>query len=416
MKPKVETSLNKMILLILIAFMILPFSINIIGISLSKICTIIIAMIFIYLFVTRKDDIVNILKNKFILFNIAFALIIAISILHNFRTTKFNDLYEILKYIIFPIVTIIIIDICKDKNNYLFLLKTISIVLIVISIFGIIQYFNPFSINELYIKSYAPTQYETLVNDYPSPRIVGTKANPSVYGLLMSIGTYFNLLYFKNTKNKKDKILTIISIILCIINLMLTLTRTIQIAFMASVIIYILCNVWLKKGLKKAVIAMICTILIIVLILCILPQSLTWRLVQVLDISNATSWILRTEKWSEYSEVIQKEWLVGIGPVKNYVDTIGYVDSEIVQVALQYGILGLMIYVIMLLSPLYLYAKNKKYKNLIRFYPSILTIIIVNNISNTSLILFDTAIGIYMLIGLLFVRIEEKENEEKCNI
>lgn len=416
MKPKIETNLNKIILLILIAFMILPFSINIIGISLSKICTIIIIMIFIYLFVTRRDEIVNILKNKFILFNIAFALIIAISILHNFRTTKFNDLYEILKYIIFPIVTIIIIDICKDKNNYLFLLKTISIVLIVISILGIIQYFNPFSINELYIRSYAPTQYETLVNDYPSPRIVGTKANPSVYGLLMSIGVYFNLLYFKNTTNKKDKILTIISIVLCIINLMLTLTRTIQIAFIASVIIYILCNVWLEKGLKKAVIAMICTILIIVLILCILPQSLTWRLVQVLDISNATSWVLRTEKWSEYSEVIQKEWLVGIGPVKNYVDTIGYVDSEIVQVALQYGILGLMIYVIMLLSPLYLYVKNKKYKNLIRFYPSVLTIIIVNNISNTSLILFDTAIGIYMLIGLLFVRIEEKENEEKCNI
>lgn len=416
MKQRVEFNLNKIILIMLVIFMILPFSINIIGISLAKTFTILLVLVFIFIFYKNKEELLNILKNKFIILNIIFAFTIALSIIFNFRMMKFNDLFEIVKYFIFAMIAMLTIKICKNKENYLFLLKTISIVLILISIFGIVQYFNPFSINEMYIQSYAPTQYESLVNDYPSPRIVGTKSNPAVYGLLMSIGVYFNLLYLKNATSKKDKILTIMSIILCIINLMLTLTRTIQIAFIASVIIYILCNVWLEKGPKKAVIAMICTILVIVLILCILPQSLTWRLVQVLDMSNATSWILRTEKWSEYSEVIQKEWLVGIGPVKNYVDTIGHVDSEIVQVALQYGILGLMIYVIMLLSPLYLYAKNKKYKNLIRFYPSILTIIIVNNISNTSLILFDTAIGIYMLIGLLFVRIEEKENEEKCNI
>lgn len=411
MRQKIETSLNKIILLILIIFMILPFSINIMGVSLAKICTIILILIFVYLFITRKDEIVVAFKNRFILFNILFALIVAISIIYNSNSMQFNDLYEILKYMLFSMVSIIIINICKDKSNYLFFMKTISIALIVISIFGIIQYFNPFSINELYIKSYAQTQYETLVHEYPSPRIVGTKANPAVYGVLMSLGVYINLLYFRNTKIKKEKILIVISIILCIINLILTLTRTIQIAFMISIIIYILCNVWIKKGFKKALIAMLSTILGICLILCILPQSLTWRLVQVLDISNATSWILRTEKWMEYSEIIEQNLLFGIGPVKNSLEEIGYVDSEFVQITLQYGLIGLIIYVVMLLTPLYIYFKDRRYKNLIRFYPSLLTIIFINNISNTSLILFDTAIGIYVLIGLLFIPEQERENE-----
>lgn len=413
---KISLNLDKIILIILIILMILPFSIDILGISLAKICTVLLVLIFIYLFIKKKDEMLTMFKNKFILLNMAFALSIALSVLINFKTTHFNDFYEIAKYIIFAITTLIVICICKERSNYLFFLRTISIVLIVISIFGIIQYFNPFSINELYIKSYAPTQYETLINDYPSPRIVGTKANPSVYGLLMSIGIYFNLIYWQNIKNKKEKILIIASIVLCVINLMLTLTRTIQIAFIVSLVVYILINVWLKKGFKKAMIAMIGTILLIIIILCILPNSLTWRLTQVLDLSNATSWILRTEKWSEYSEIIGQNLLFGIGPVKNNLEEIGYVDSELVQTTLQYGSIGLIIYIVMLLSPLYIYFKDRRYKNIIRFYPSLLTIIFINNISNTSLILFDTAIGIYALIGLLFIPEQEIENEEKYNI
>lgn len=413
MKTKVENRMNKMILIVLVILMVLPFSIDILGISMSKISTILLILIFCYMIFRKKNDVLLILKNKFVLFNIAFSISIALSILSNYKTMLFNDLYEILKYIIFAICTVIIISVCKDKSNYMFLLKVISITLIAISIFGIIQYFNPFSINELYIKSYAPTQYKTLTNDYPSPRIVGTKANPSVYGMLMSIGVYFNLLYCKSSKNKNEKILAIVSIALCVINLMLTLTRTIQIAFMVSIIIYIFANVWIEKGFKKALIAMLCAILLLAIILCLLPESLTWRLVQVLDISNTTSWVARTEKWSEYVELIKQNLLLGIGPVKNYVADIGYVDSELIQVVLQYGILGIIVYIIMLLSPIYVYLKNKRYKNIISFYPSILAIIIINNISNTSLILFDTAIGIYMLIALLFIEAEPKEENNK---
>lgn len=412
-------NLNKLILIILILLMFLPYSINILGISLTKIVTILIVLIFIYLAVIKKEEIKKILINKFIIFNFVFCLMILLSLMVNYDTVMFNDLYEISKYIIFTMITIIIMYICNKKENYLFLLKTISIILILVSIFGIIQYFNPFSINELYIKSYASTQYETLVNDYPNPRIVGVKSNPSVYGLLMSLGVFFNLLYMKISNTKG---LALISIFLCIINLMLTLTRTIQIAFICAIIVYILINVWIKKGWKIALLAMLISIFAIIILLIFLPDAITWRLTQVLDLSNATSWISRTNKWKDYLDIIKQNIWFGIGPIKNNIQTLGYVDSELIQFILQYGITGFISYVLMLLSPFFIYLKNKNYKKILQFYPSLLVIIIVNNVSNTSLILFDTAIGIYIFIGLILIdskcEISERRNnnEKKYNI
>lgn len=279
--------------------------------------------------------------------------------------------------------------------------------------FGIIQYFNPFSINEKYITSYAPTQYKTLINDYPTPRIVGVKPNPSVYGILVSLGIYFNLMYYKYAKKKW---IVWLSIALCLINLMMTLTRTIQVAFLCSLILFILINVWIKKGWKRALQITMITVIAIILILIFLPRSLTWRLFEILDLSNANSWLERINKWNEYTDIIKNNILLGVGPVKNYMVQVGHVDSEWIQILLQYGALGFMLYVLMLISPIWDYLKNKNNKNILKYYIPLLFIVIINNISASSLLSFDTAIGIYIFIGLLFTEKEEKKHEEKRNI
>lgn len=400
---------NKIILFILVAFMILPSTISIVGVSMFKIATIIIAIMSVYLFIRKKEEIKKALHNIFVASNFILAIVIALSLLVNFLTVQFNDIFEIVRYIVFAMITVIILTVCQEEKYKIFLLKTISILMIIISIFGIIQYFNPFSINELYIKSYAPTQSTTLVGDYPTPRIVGTKPNPSVYGILVSLGIYFNLFYYKQAKYKS---LCLFSIALCLINLMMTLTRTIQIAFLASFILYILIAVWLKKGWKKAILGTIIVIWLVIMILLILPDSLTWRLFQVLDFSNANSWMERMNKWEEYIPIIQENILFGIGPVKNHVHNIGYIDSEWIQMLLQYGILGFISYVLMLLSPLYLYIKNKDNKNILKYYIPILCIIFINNIASSSLISYDTAIGFYIIIGLILLENTNKKKEE----
>lgn len=407
---KIKFNIDKVILFILAILIFLPCSINIVGISLTKIISVLVGIIFIYFLIKKRMELKKLIKNKFIILNFIFCFTIFLSLIANFKNMKFNDFYEIAKYVVLSMIMAIILSTCKQKENYSFLLKTVSIIMIIVSIFGIIQYFNPFSINELYINSYAPTQSTTLVGDYPTPRIVGTKSNPAVYGLLMSLGVFFNILYIKNSEKKG---LGIASIILCIINLMLTLTRTIQIAFICAIIIYVLINVWIKKGWKKALIAMGIAIISFIILLCILPSSITWRLMQVLDLSNVTSWLNRTEKWANYLPIISQNLILGIGPVKNSFSTIGYVDSELIQIVLQYGIVGATAYIGMLLSPLYIYIKNKSYHKIIEYYPSLLILVIINNISNTSFMQFDTAIGIYIFISLLMVNSTNCQDEKK---
>ena len=64
----------------------------------------------------------------------------------------------------------------------------------------------------------------------------------------------------------------------------------------------------------------------------------------------------------------------------------------------------------MLLSPLYAYKKDKnKNKYIIRNFIPVLLMILINNISASSLILFDTACAIYMFVGIILT------NSEKIN-
>lgn len=405
-------NLNKIMLTIIVVLMILPYSIYILGVSLAKIATVLIGLFFIYLVYSKRIKIKECLKNKFIIFNLIFASIILVSIIANYKTVKFNDIYEVVKYILFSMITIIVINICKEKENYLFLLKIINIIMIIISIFGIIQYINPFHINELYIRLYSDVHYETLINDYPNPRIIGTKVNPSFYGILMIVGTYFNLMYYKYARNK---MLVYLSIFLCIINLMMTLTRTVQIAFLISIILFVLISIWITKGWKKALLTSGIVALSILLILILLPSSFTWRLFQVLDLNNSTSWIARIDKWKNYIGIIQNNLMLGIGAVKNHVNILGYVDSEWIQVILQYGVIGLISYIAMIISPLFCFFENKQNKNILKYFIPILSIIIINNISASTLISFESAIGFYMIIGLILIEPKNTKKVENSN-
>ena len=121
----------------------------------------------------------------------------------------------------------------------------------------------------------------------------------------------------------------------------------------------------------------------------------------------------RISKWGRYIGLIQNNFILGIGPIKNYISEIGYVDSEWIQIILQYGVLGLTSYVIMLLSPIHNYLKSKNNKNILKYFIPILIIIAINNISASTLISFESAIGVYMIIGLILSNPDKITTENK---
>ena len=124
MKESNNIDINKVILIMLVVLMIIPFSIDILGFSLTKISTVIISITFLGLLVKRKSEIKEILKNKFVIFNILLSIVILLSLIANYRTILFNDLYEVIKYVIFTMITIIIMLICKNQDNYIFILNS----------------------------------------------------------------------------------------------------------------------------------------------------------------------------------------------------------------------------------------------------------------------------------------------------
>ena len=114
---------NKIILFILVAFMILPSTISIVGVSMFKIATVIIAIMSVYLFVQKKEEIKKALRNVFVVSNFILAIIIATSLLVNCLTVQFNDVFEIVRYIVFAMITVIVLAICQEEKYKIFLLK-----------------------------------------------------------------------------------------------------------------------------------------------------------------------------------------------------------------------------------------------------------------------------------------------------
>ena len=99
MESNIAKRIDKIILIALVIFMLMPSEISIFNISILKIETILISIIIVYLFFIKRESVKEAIKNKFIICNFVFASSIALSIIVNHESILFNDLYEIVKYI-----------------------------------------------------------------------------------------------------------------------------------------------------------------------------------------------------------------------------------------------------------------------------------------------------------------------------
>ena len=118
MEYNLTKKIDKIILLILVLFMLLPSSTIVFNISIFKVEAIILCIITAYIFLIKNISFKEIMKNKFIICNLIFAASICLSIIVNYKTVLFNDLYEIIKYIVYPMITLIIVSTCDDKEKY----------------------------------------------------------------------------------------------------------------------------------------------------------------------------------------------------------------------------------------------------------------------------------------------------------
>lgn len=390
-----------------------PLSFKFMFLSYSKIIYVVSLLILIYNIIYNKDNFKIIINDKrFKVLSIGFflfAILLSIStIVNSILDNNFflSNFFEVLRVFEYYMVIVNYWCLFVKKDNIRFFNMVLIFILIILSIIGIFQYFNLFNTNNLYIKFIAPTQYTTLLNNYSNPRIVGLAGNPNVFGFFIAVSiVYFLYLLL----NKKFNWFLLILILLLNIILFMTLSRTAYICMVAGELLLVFIAKFNFKTIKKTFILIALIVLFNLLLLVALPRKLTWRVLELVNISDVTSWQERVngnkEFWEYYSDhitsgdkhnnvdnpdstiqqpskfpinnnaIINSMWLnlMGNGPDKQFLKHSSIFDNEWLMILFRYGYIGVAAYIFMLIAPL-IYFKQYE-KNSLALYITIISMI-----------------------------------------
>lgn len=415
-----------------------------------------------YLFITKRLTF-NKLKEKSFenyvsLGLIIFSIIITLSIVINNQISVTN-IFEIIRPIVYAISLISLTSLLEDSKNRETFNKVFCSLILLLFLVNIIQFYNFGNINDLYIKKVAPTQYMTLVDNYPEPRIVGFIGNPNEYGYILAIFNLYLFYLLLVSKNKKKKIFLIILLLLNKVGLYLTGSRTAYLALIGSEFCFIFFMYFFKKDVsfisktKCAIMACLCLTMVEATMLFVTPVKYNWRIREVFS-GQIRSWEKRKQSSSKIidnifndnvdvinlddvelnsdkddnamkdsfddsigkDDIVEKnndvqnkklnriiQVVIGKGPIKN-----GFAfDNEWIHIFVTFGVMGIISYVcIYLLSLFPLKKLTVKFKC---YYVSILLLNFIYMIAAGSYFSYTLFISFILFIACVYVR----ENYEK---
>ncbi|KUO49305.1 MAG: hypothetical protein APF76_16005 [Desulfitibacter sp. BRH_c19] len=341
---------------------------------------VVIYAIFLYMkLMLRKKTGINRQNIKFPVLYLCFSFFIIISIVvGSVKGVKVipRDYFELYKIFIYLGIYLITLLTFKNEKDKLKVLKfTIFILLISVAI-ATQQYFNLFNLNEKYVQIIAPTQFRTLVNNYPFPRVIGMTSNPNEYAVMPGIGAVLSWGLYLNTKEKKN----ILYMMVFIVGVLMTLSRsgflfmsvgiimfTFLYVFKSNISNFLQGNVDLKV-VKVVIFSVVFLIIIGIIIFNFLPQELTWRLMRGINIGADSSFQARLSNWEEHIVRFKSSPIFGLGPAKS-IEYEHSVDNEWLLFLKRYGIIGTIYIVFIFIFPV-IKSKGNSFKYL---YFSILT-------------------------------------------
>ncbi len=310
---------------------------------------------------------------KFPLMYLGFSLVILLSILVGYFKgidVIANDFFEIYKIIVYLGIYLITSTIVESKEDKMKIIKFIMICLLISILISVQQYFNLFHLNEKYIPIIAPTQFRTLVDNYPHPRVVGMTPNPNVYALMPGIGAIISWAIFLLTK----KIKNLIFMIVFVLGVFMTSSRSGFIFMVSGIIVftffYLLKPILNKKTLVKGkinlksliaiVVPMLILIVLFIIIFNYLPKDLTWRIIGGFDIKSDNSFQKRLSNWEEHINYFKMSPIFGLGPAKS-IEYGSHSDNEWLLFLRRYGVIGCLYIILTFVLP-FIRSKDKFFK------------------------------------------------------
>jgi O-antigen ligase len=303
------------------------------------------------------------LQNKFVFLTLIYISFILLSILFNIAFNSYRDWFEIIKYIKFLSIFLFIGSL-KITFDYK---KIFRYVFYFILIFNFLHYFDVMNFNQIIEPFYASgVQLKYFgINTLGQPdakRMLGTLGNPNNNSILF---LFFCILFFpKNHINWKNDILFFLSFI----SLIACQSRTGFLAFLIVFPTYILLN---KISIKRVLINLL------VLGICFFSfsfaefdagflradQAKGTKYLSTLasdDLENTSSVTGRIEVWKYLWGMIKEKPFLGHGPYKNYFyNNKLYSENQYMLKLWRYGFVGLSIFMLWLLYPLYHSYKHR---------------------------------------------------------
>lgn len=322
-----------------------------------------------------KGTNIRIKKNKFVIMHSFFSVFIIFSILvGSIKGMKVipNDFFELYKIYIYIGIFLITFSTVKTKEDRIKIIKFMMTCILISIIISIQQYFNLFNLNEKYVPLMAPTQYKTLVNNYPTPRVIGMTANPNEFAIMPGIGAILSWSMYLNTRKKKN----LIFLYIYILGVLMTLSRSgfvfMVIGIAVNTFFYFVVNginingfSEIKINLKNIrfiIFVIVLILLAAIIIFGYLPKDLTWRIVRGFDLKTDSSFQARLSNWEEHINYFKMSPVFGMGPAK-FIKYKHHVDNEWLFSLRRYGIVGTLYFVISFVIP-FTKGKDKFFKHI----------------------------------------------------
>jgi O-antigen ligase len=272
----------------------------------------------------------------------------------------FRDFFELYKIIIFAGVYTVTLLSIKSNEDRMRIIKFMIFCILISVLIAVQQYYNLFGLNEKYVRWLAPTQYATLVDNYPHPRAIGMTSNPNEYAVMSGIGCFLSWSLLVQTKQKRY----LIYMLVCCLGLLFTSSRS-GMAFL--LVCLLLCNFLYLfdllrsrrlKAFNHAVIINVLFALFVTVLFLFLPQTLTWRIKAGLSMGTDNSFQARLSNWNEHISYFKISPIFGLGPAKSIVYE-SAVDNEWLLLLRRYGIIGTLYFIYIYFIPIM--NRNRSY-------------------------------------------------------
>src|SRR5699024_10660183 len=224
----------------------------------------------------------------------------------------------------------------------------------------------------------------TLILDWLSSietiKYAGYFRNPNTLGIVVYNIFFFQLLMLFAIKNKIIKLIVLLLLLIDLILLYVSTSRSVWIAIIVAFVIYISYNVFSKYKISYRL-GFIITLLSVITFSYFYPMLYTLDLVSkinslVIEYTGKNLFSGRQIIWSDLIQLIEKKPLLGYGlsaTAYNLAQTNHDAHNVILSILFQSGIIGLLLYSLMLYflwDALYIEKNTSFNKNLLKLFPS----------------------------------------------